>query len=329
MAKKRTIIDQTIPDSDVPLETGEQPELTFGANSEEEELLAGIKKQFATSAFKIKVYKIMSGKSQPVFCFSSEDSVDEEQLQDTYGGGKYALRVYVDSVLKQTLYIEVADKPAKLNGPIDSSSVQNQMLRDQLTWNQQIVLAMLGKSGPVTAPTPMADIVSAWQVLHQEKPTSSLDSMITLFTKGLELGMDRSGNGGGSDWKTELLRTVRDVAPSLTQLIPRNGQPNGEQPAMPNPQPVLLPEQVLQQGIDYIKHKIMKGLPVGLALDWIVSNAEDYNQFLQMALSKNFEDFAKIDPELANEPYNSWFRQLLVGLQEHFKAATQTESEDE
>jgi len=332
--KKKTIVEETIPDgvsSGIDDVSGSGADTSIMWDTEEDELLARIKSQYGGSLVKVKVYKITPGKSQPVFCFSSEENVDEEQLQETYGGGKYALRFFVENTLKHTAYLEVADKPAnKQSANGSAESIQNQMLREQSQWNRDLLLTILGRPSPVNTPTPMNDIAQMWTMIQGNQAKSdNFQAMITLFTKGLELG---AGKSGDMDWKTALIQTVREIAPGITNAVVSaqtgaggnggNGLPN-------NMSPALIPDQMLRQGISMLKTRIIAGLPVGLALDWIVTNASDpqYQPFLSAALSKSFEDLVKVDNELANEPYNSWFREFLIGLKDHFKEAGTVEQE--
>lgn len=330
--KKQTIVTETLPDFNLndPI-PGEESILW---DTSEDDPLAKVKAQYGGSPIKIKVYKIVTGKAQPVFCFSSEETVDEEQLQEMYGGGKYALRFFVDNALKHTTYVEVSDKPQKTNGAgADPASIQIQMLREQSQFSRDLLLGILGRNAPVVSPTPMSDIAAMWGLIHGANPqqSSGLDKMIDLFTKGLEIGASRS-DGGNMDWKTALIQTIKEIAPTVTQVVASAKGIN--LPSLPNngggvPADLQTPTELLKTGIQFLKAKILAGLPVGLALDWIINNAADYQQFLSVALSKPFEDFVAIDNELANEPFNSWMRQLLEGLKENYKETSAPDSETE
>jgi hypothetical protein len=78
----------------------------------------------------------------------------------------------------------------------------------------------------------------------------------------------------------------------------------------------------VQQGITFLKSKIMQGLPVGLALDWIEQNAADYQHIIHAIITQDFAEFAKFDPEIGREPYATWFKSLYDGLRQSFKEAT-------
>ena len=325
-SKKKTIIEETIPDNASIPELGVRESVTW--ETEEDVILERIKAQYGeTAAVKIKVYKIIAGKGDPVFVFSSTENVDEEILQETYGGGKYALRIFIDGILKHTHFMEVADKPISKQANNNNGDSREQMLREQMAWNQRLLLTILGKPQPIAQQTPLTELVNAANLIKGNGGSNNMDAMITLFTKGLEIG---SGKSGDMDWKTALVNTIKEIAPVVTGAI---AQVKGGVPMPNNGQVVtaqLLPEQELQKGITFLKGKIVAGLPVGLALDWVVSNAHEYMQFISLAMSKSFEEIVKIDPELANEPYNSWVRQFLEGLKEHFKeSATMDDNEQE
>ena len=341
MRKKKTIIEENIPDANgsnsaIP---GVDPESMENVtwDSEEDELLTKIKSQFAgNAAIKIKVYKMISGKSNPVFVFASEENVDEEQLQESYGGGKYALRFFVDGILKHTHYVEVADKPVKLNGngngngAGDAHVMQVNMLSQQLQWSQQLLLTLLAKPGPIQQPpTPMSELAQGWAMINGGGGSSkglSAESMITLFTKGLEIG---AGKSGDMDWKTAAIQTLKEVVPAITSVVAQvKGVPVVPASVIANQAPVaVVPDQMLKDGLGFLKPKIIGGMPVGLALDWVISNAADYQQFIAIAMSKSFEDIVKIDPDLANEPFNTWVRQFLDGLKEHFNQSATIDAE--
>lgn len=300
-------------------------------DTQEDEILDRIKAQYGEAPIKIKVYKITTGKANPVFCFESADNVDESTVQESWGGGKYALRFLVEGIIKHTHYIEVADKPIKPGTSQNPNDIESRMLRENMAFTQNLLLSILGKPNPMQPQTPMAEVVQAYQLIHAQNGNGgggvSVDKMIDLFSRGMEIG---AGKSGEMDWKTMLLQTVKELAaPAMSIIAQSKGvEVTNNNPALQNG--VVVPDQVLKEGLAFLKQKIVAGLPVGLALDWVIANAADYQQFISAAMSKSFEDIVRIDNELANEPYNSWLRQFLKMLKEHFTAAaTEDESEDQ
>jgi len=330
MAKKKTeqktVITEDVPDgTPVP---GEPAPFTFDTDIDTE--LDEIRNK--GSRILVKVHKIMPG-HKPIYQFETDRQVSEVQLQQ-YGGGLYTVSYYIDGVRKHVDELEVADKPAP-DKPASAADVQIQMLREQSQMNRDLLMAVLGRTNPVTpAPTPMSEIATMWGLIHGIQPGNgggAFEKLIEVFKLGMELG----GKGGGElDWKTALISTVKELAPGITQIVANakgvdmsqvqvNGG-NGTQPAITNP------DQLLKAGLALIKPKILTGLPVGLALDWVVANSTDpqIQPFLALAVQKDFQDLVNADNDVASEPYNTWLRQFLTALKEQFKQAA-AEPEDE
>lgn len=317
MAKKKTIIEETIPDGET---TGAET-FTLADTDDAELLLEKVKTQYGGSRVNVKVYKILAG-HKPIYQFESDHMVTEARLQ-LNGGGLYELRFFVDGLHKHTEEIEVADKPVDHSQPTNPADIQIQMLREQSQMNRDLLMAVLGRG---QNSTPMSEIATIWGLIHGTNGGGGTsEKMIEMFTKGMELGAGRSGE---LDWKTALIQTAKEIIPPAMQVVAATkGVPMPQIQPNPAAQQQLPPDAVLKTGIDFLKTKILAGLPVGLALDWVVANAADYQQFLAVATSKTFEDFVKIDNDLANEPFNTWVRQFLTGLKEHFKEVNETEDE--
>lgn len=322
MAKKKTIIEENIPDNTV---TGVQDgEFSFDGATE---TIEEIKARYGGSPVKVKVYKSIPG-HKPIFQFESDTHVSEIQLQ-SYGGGLYALWFFVDGKRIHVEEVEVADKPVNVNGNGAVNDIQIQMLREQAQMNRDLLMAVLQRSGAVASPTPMSEIAQMWSLIHGMNPGSAMggfDKMIELFTKGLEIGATRSGD---MDWKGMLISTVKDIAPTVTNAIAAaTAARNPNAPASAPQQ--LPPEHMLKMGIIELKRRILAGLPVSFALDWMILNAADpqAQPLIAAAVGKSFEDLCLIDNELANEPYATWVRELLAGIKQHFKEAAEVDSQE-
>lgn len=329
MAKKKTIIEEQIPDNTIPGMT--DGEFSFSSDTDSDLLLEKIKGQYGSSRVHIKVYKIVAGHT-PIFQFKSEEHVDEEQLQQ-YGGGKYALRFFVDGVHKHTEHLEVAEKPTiPYAQPTSAADIQIQMLREQSQMNRELLMAVIGRATPMSQPTPMAEIASIWGLIHGTNPANGngnggIDKILEVLKIGMELG----GKGGDMDWKSALIGAAKELAPAVLTVVNKGipvALPNGNGNGNPT---TMNTDQLLKHGLALIKPRILSGLPVGLVLDWIVANANDpqYQGFLALAIQKDFQDLVNADNEVANEPFNSWLRQFLSGLKEHFKDNTSTDEEPE
>jgi hypothetical protein len=327
MAKKKTeqktVITEDIPDGGaIP---GAPEDFTFDVDidTELEEVRA------KGSRILIKVYKILPG-HKPIYQFETDSRVSEAQLQQ-YGGGLYQVCYFIDGKRKHVDEMEVAD--AKANGqhqPQSPESVQIAMLREQSQMNRDLLMAVLGRTNPTTpAPTPMSEIATMWGLIHGMQPgngggNGTFDKLIEIFKLGMELG----GKGGGEmDWKSALISTARELAPGILQIAAKTQ--GVEVHAQQIPQQTAVSD-VLKHGLSLIKPKIVAGLPVGLALDWVIANASDpkISPFLALAVQKEFQDLVNADNEVANEPYNTWLRQFLSSLKEQFKSAAVEESDE-
>lgn len=255
-------------------------------------------------------------------------------MQNTYGGGSYTIEYVYQNGTKRLEHWEIADKPAtaETNKPRTIEDVQIAMLKEQSQMNRDLLMAVLGRG---QNSTPMSEIAQIWGLIHGANPNvngnggGTIDKMLSFLEKGIEIGASKGGDGD-MDWKKMLITAVREIAPTVTSVIAQaKGVPMPE--TIAGGEVLALPEQQIQKGIATIKKQIIGGMPVGLALDWVVANATEpqYQQLLQLALSKSFDDIVKIDNELANEPYNTWFRQFLEGLKAHFKEQSTTEPEDD
>jgi hypothetical protein len=317
---KTTTVKEIIPDDGMGIDAGDF------AGIDDDLILSKIHEDYPDSQVKQKVYR------GGVFQFSTTEIIDEEMCQQ-YGGGKYEIRFIVAGKTIHKIYMEVAEPVRKPNGAVsDATTVQNQMLRDQLQWNQQMILTLLGKPGPAAGPqTPMQDLVMAWNVINGS--AAKVADPTALIIKGIELADKITGKGEGGDWKIELMRTLREVAPAVTGAMMQNQNPNGNGATemLPAATAITASDQKLKMGLQWLKSRIIAGFPVGFALDWLVANANDptYQPFIAMALQKSFEDVVRIDPEFANEPYNTWTRQMMDGIKEWNKQANSSENDEE
>src|SRR5262245_55475107 len=165
MAKKRTIVEETIPDTP---QTEDVPKIVAWS--------------------KIKVFKVVPGLSQRQFCFSRNTDVDEEALQaSSYGGGRYEVDYLdADGITVQTITQEIAALPVTQQ-PSTPESIQIQMLREQSQMNRDLLMAVLG-TGNNRAQTPMSELAQMWGVMHGTgNGSNGATSMIDVFIKGLEM----------------------------------------------------------------------------------------------------------------------------------------------
>lgn len=287
----------------------ESPEMLAGTLPlESADGLENYLNQFGQKPIKVKVYK--RGLKGMAYCFSGGTEIDEDTLSQ-YGGGEYELIVLVDGVKEKSIPLFIADRP---NGQTiatptvatepQSGSVEVRMLREQLIFLQNMVINK--QSAPAT---PLGELVDAMKLLGNgggKDPTE-------LFLKGLEFAKEHGSSGSG-DWKSMLVDSIRDVAKTVAPVLAAKTNGGNQTMIQQNP------DDMIKSGLAYLKQRAISGMPVDVVVNWVMFSANDptYQPFLKLVLSQEFEEFVKLDAEIAQEPYLTWFRTLHAGLREAF-----------
>lgn len=303
--KRRTIIEETLP----PTTDSENPDTDVS------DIIIVMS----------KVYRINAGSKS--FCTQTTEPVDEVYLQSNYpAGGKYIVEEYNNMnqlVSKQNYEIEpksMVTTNGNGNGSMSPHDVQIRMLFDELTFTRQLLMQQLaaGKSNGGS----IVELVSALGTLHGLAPGGK--DPIELLIKGMELGQ----NGGkvSSDWKDNLISAVKEIAPGAIQaLAVANQKPIEGQPMIPT-----TPEAQLKANINWIKSKVITGMDVDLAVGWITNNSSDSDarQLLAMAVQGTIDNFIAVDPEIANEPYRTWFTTAIAEIKEWYVQQQQVQTDE-
>lgn len=338
--KKRTIIDEDLPqvpvDPNAPFSFDGQPtldelDLPDADTDALQAMSAKVKTLGISGEAQLNVYQIVRGGiSEFRFTVDDVDSFNEAYLQDVCGPGKYAIRLVSNKRIVQTQYVSIGPKPvmpgtnppATSNPTYDAATIQAQMYKDQLAFTQNLVLALITKANNPAPLTPLNELVAGMAAMHQLNGAAGSKDPLDLLIKGLEIGKSFNGTTA-PDWKTELMSTVKEVGGPIAREIARH-QLNGGKPALPEhteegEQP-MVSETMLKQGLKWMKGKILSGLQVEQAVDWILNNSTDpmYTPFIALAVKGTFEDVVKLDPEIASEPYNSWVRKALTDIKEAY-----------
>jgi hypothetical protein len=265
--------------------------------------------QFPEPTLMVEVYKDESGHMEYCETIRGSHQIEKDTIRDTWGGGKFELKIYDNGQLEGTVVFRVAKRATPLNNPVmPNLDSQNQFL-------QKMVLTML-QNRP-------QESLSLKDVIGLIKPESP-EKILEVLLKGMELGKN---GGAAADWKSELIHTVKDlgtsIIPGVMQLAAnQNAHANGTTPV------TVVPDAILSQGIAAMKQKVLAGLPVGLALDWIIANARDYEPLLKAIMESGYEKFVTIDPELNNEPFKTWFTALHTGIKEIYASHTNDADSD-
>lgn len=354
--KKTTTVTEDLPEFDVntpgqlastvfPKQEAD-PEITTYAPVDMEEVQAFMQ-NFGAEPISVKVYRKTNRGNE--FCFKCSGSeIDESLIQDNCGGGEFILRMYVNGVKQPDISMLIGQPQQPRSTAAnhgtgysvegrgtghDSSDVLREELRDT---REMLHTLMLKQSHG----TPISEIAEAMKTFasmipqQQQNQSSASDKAIEMLIKGLELGR----GADAADWKTELLRTVKDVAaPVVTGLVQeyranRNG--NG---AMLNPnadtqeRTEMNQQQMVMQGIAYLKQKALSNMPVELVADWIINSANEpaYQSFIKTVIGVEFSEFVKLDADLSRPPLNGWFQNLHSMLRQAYTQNSVEEPEVE
>jgi hypothetical protein len=314
--KRRTIVEETLDDKE-------------GVQNEDTDVVDYI-------VVMSKVYRLNGGSKS--FVTQTQEPVDELFLQNNYPqGGKYI--VYEFNTLNQqinSVNYEIEPKTIATNGSSNgvvnsSNDIQIRMLFEELNHSRQMVLTLISQLGNNKGGS-VSELVNALASLHQISGGTQGKDPVDLLIKGMELGQ----NGGkvSSDWKSELLSTIKDVAPAALGAITANRQPvaalpPGVQSMIPNQQPTE--EEMLKAYIKQIKTQIIGGVNPELAVEWITSNARDidYQMLLRLAIHGTVDNFIMLDSEIANEPFRTWFTSAITMVKEWYAGQQEIQTDDD
>ena len=303
--KKRTIVEETLPDNPT-IENDDIADMVCVLS---------------------KVYKLnTTGKS---FCFQTTDPVDEVSIQIQYPtGGKFIVQEYNSMAqVLNTTHIDIEPKPlaAVTNG--NGGDIRSQMLLDELAFTRNMMLQLINglvNNKGQQAATPLGELAQAMQVVHQ---MGSASNPVDLIVKGMELGMKSSG--GAPDWKAQLVETAKDVLPAVMQTL-NTRQPQPQQGQAMIAHNTVNGMSLIKQGLDWLKPRIIGGMDTDSAVNWVIANANDpiCNQLLMHA-AQGIESFVAIDPEIANEPYKTWFSNAIQALKEWYAAQSANQDDND
>ena len=326
MPRKKTVTT-TVEDQPVA-EPIHDVELQHEPIPEEVEGLDDLLQKFSGSKFKLKVYKTPLRGGTEAYCFSTDESLDEDALRDSFGSGKYLVRIWSNGVYADTAVINIAEA---VGGDVQSTSSSSdaRVYEMMQTYNanlQTMILALINRENPATTngngSGGIKELIESVVALNG---LTAGKEPVNMLLEGIKLA--KSMNGGSSDWKSELLDVAKEVGrPIVTEMVKAKMVSSNDNQSVPRTAIAAGPlptDQILKSGLDFLKQQ-MKFMPPELAIEWISSNSghEQYQQFVRFALMNSFSDFCKIDPELNNEPYKPWFEALHRGIHETFATET-------
>jgi len=302
--KKRTIVEETLPDNPAT----------------EDETITDF------MCVLTKVHKL-SGADR-FFCFQSETPVDEVLIQSQYpAGGKFIVTEYNSAgSLLDTKLINIEAKPfATTNGNGSGDDIRTRMLLEELTFTRNMMLQMMNglfNSKTQQTATPLGEIAQVMQTIHSMSPAINPTELVL---KGMELGI--KANGGAPDWKAQLAETAKDILPAVVQTMSAARQPQPQQGPMMIQQ---APTALIKQGLDWLKPRIIGGMDTESAVNMVITNAnEPMCQQLLTYAAQGIDAFIAVDPEIANEPYKTWFTNAIQALKEWYAAQSANQNDDE
>ena len=365
MAKKKvTTVTKTVSDGDEEIKIGDNAadEITDDNDIISELRAFGVDAQHRYNVFKI------SGKagSQLGHCatMSSQDfSLDG--VRDTFGGGKYRITVTDDAgKIRMRRNIDVVESlrplapvpTATLAGSIAELAPVLELIRPPQQSNDillaliksqgEMLTAMMNRPAPATTP-PMgvADFVALMTAMKGDKQDSPIDVLL----KGLSLGKEIAGDGGGDSMMTvaskglEMIGELAKHPPQVTARPRANvkigaippAELAGTIPAQPpkiQPTPasdttmapnILQQLQWLRQQLTALIYQANRGSDPSLYADVMLDNLPPYitvdeiNQHIGAPTA--IDELAKIDARVLT--FRDWFEEFRRAVIESLSAA--------
>lgn len=287
------------------------------------EKLREIVEQFPHAGITVKLYD-----DDGAFCIAMPDptNIDEEVIRRRCGHGNFKLRIYVNGKYRQTIPLPIRQlhlDPSEARNGTHSETLQpgshSDFLERQAQRNHELLLAAIG-SARTTGPT-LTEITGA--LANIDNLRGKQESALDMVLKGIELAKSMNGD---TDWKSDLIRMGKDALPQIMNGVTAimGNRNNGQQTQIPpvnatNSQDSALPSaEAIKSGIGYLKKKCLAGVNPDLLIEWVVTNADEYQGLIRVILNKEFSEFAQYDLEIGSEPFIGWFRALFDGLRSAF-----------
>jgi hypothetical protein len=315
--KKTTTVVEDIPEGTPVLDTGETSGFDFDLQrADDAETVDQILRDNGIAGVLYRFYDNDGG-----YCYSSSDLDYDRARQETGGGKNCKLGVFVNGKLMRMVPFPLAVLQRSVNGNGNGSGngsgfsdSKSDFLEKQIQRNHELLLTAMTaqrKEGPS-----LTELVASLASLDNMR--GKQESTMDLFLKGVEFAQGVTGQT--PDWKTDLVRTVKESFPQFMEMFSGMRQhTNGNGTALPASNlPTLPNENMIKAGIAYLKKKVIAGVDPELIIEWIVNNAEEYQGLLAIILNQQFADIAKFDPEIGAEPFVGWFLSLFNGLRSAF-----------
>src|SRR5262245_56216941 len=197
MRKKKTIIEENLPDSSTVANEQGDPLLDTD-NAAPDEMLDAIFDNFGQTPYVIKVYRHENGSRR--FSFKTTTRIDESYIQDQFPrGGKFEVCITVNGEPLRPVVLDIDPKPLThtQNGDARNGSNGNdqiyqfmiESLREEVRHSREMVIRMLESRVDNHG---SSELIAAMQGL---KALSGGDDKIDTLMKGFELAGKMNGSG--------------------------------------------------------------------------------------------------------------------------------------
>lgn len=307
--KKVTTVTEELPEGQTPIEDGETS--TYELDVQRADDIETVERILEDNGITNVTYRFYDNDGG--YCYSSPELDYDRARRETKGGKNCKLGVFIGNKIVRMVPFPLAP----MDATVTPSAPQNNGNAGEIGFLKDLLLKLIdkGNTAPPSPPVPtLADMTSA--LANLDTLRGKQESAMETFIKGLEFGQSQSG---ATDWKTDLIRGAKEVIPHITDAITTMKGGTQLNPALqPDPATGLPPEHVIKAGIVYLKKKAIAGVDPDLIVEWVVNNAEEYQDFLRVVLNTEFADVAKFDPEISTEPFATWFKSLFERLRSAF-----------
>jgi len=364
-------------DSEMDKPTMSLPADAFGVKEQKLTEFEKLLKQFnENNSGTIEIFRIDAGRQIKIGKYPVKDfGVDLDSVARKFGGGEYKLRLrnpdgtfageiteYYDEIAypkptntPQYPIIQQSNSPdiATIISQINSQMEKNQMLIMNVM--TKIIDSMAQRNNLISS---VKDIVEIKDLVapkkQEENPVKSIEMLIDILLKGIELGKSQSENVGGDDGifgdllkiAVSTLKGGQMNKPQLEQVIKQVKEKVNTQ-SVPEPQvrenPPQITQEVKQQGANNMSDNLIIKMYKPFILQYAKENKNPHDVAVQI-FSKIPEQYLPICYDFCNLPtrvdesinfipelkdYRDWVDKVLSEgktlIEEYFKEATESE----
>lgn len=329
----------------------EYSEIENDNDAEMQSVLAEFDKTEENVKLQIKVYRVAGGQSvkgqRERFLFYADPSEFPilDRVRDTYGSGIYRVRIY-KTVGNRTALVRAFDfdieAPEHKTSPVNNHNSDLAMVLTAMREEQAATRALLERAmerpreervgiDPFAMMEKTLGMAASLAGLRSDQSPAglSVESMMALITKGMEIGQQASGNGGGVEPKGAWDAIVAAFnSPLVTDILSRQLTPPTPQNEMPRPaipstampihpvgqQPQQIPPVAafFAQIVGQLGEQAKRNIDVAQVAPWLYENVPPamLGEILNdpMALDRLSEGFPAV------REHRGWFAALLSEL---------------